>query len=173
MSKSSIAPAILCVALAVPLLGGCISTSKSAAIAPLSSDWMTGGRVEEVVFDAGDLKGVSPEFSATFKTNVKAKLAACAKGDRPLRLEATISTATKANKALVIVLGAGRSSVAGHAKLMDAMTGATVGEYDIGRKVYGARPAMFVMLDGERQLSNAFGDELCDRAFKPQAVTAK
>ena len=168
MSKTTV-PAILAVALASTLLAGCVTKSKSAVIAPLASDVAANARVDEVTFDAGDLQGVSPEFAQTFKTNVKTRLATCAKGSRPLRLEATISQAKKANKAMVIVLGAGRSSVAGHAKLVDAATGATVGEYDIGRKVYGARPAMFVMLDGERQLSNAFGDELCARAFKPAA----
>jgi hypothetical protein len=172
MSMSAIAPAIIFVALASTLLGGCVTRSKSLAIAPLSGDWSANGRVDEVMFDAGDLQGVSPAFGQTFKTNVKAKLDACAKGGRPMRLEASISKATKANKALLVVVGAGRSSVVGHAKLIDIASSATVGEYDIGRDVYGARPAMFIMLDGEKQLSNAFGDELCVRAFAP-ATAAK
>lgn len=166
MTKTLAAAAALLAALS---LGGCISKSKSTVIAPLAATTAADARVDEVVFDGGDLQGVSPEFAQTFKTNVKARLDACAKGSKPLRLEASISQAKKANKALVIVLGAGRSSVAGHAKLIDIASGATVGEYDIGRKVYGARPAMFVMLQGEKQLSNAFGDELCARAFKPAA----
>ncbi len=155
--------------LAAAVLAGCVSTSQSTVVSPLSQAMAQSGRVDEVVFDGGGLDGVSSEFTETFKTNVKAKLAACAKGDKQLRLEASISKVTKANKAMVIVLGAGRSSVAGRARLVDISTGATVGEYDIGRKVYGARPAMIVMLQGEKQLSNAFGDELCARAF-PKAT---
>ncbi len=168
MSKSAIAPAILVLALAATL-GGCITKSKSTVIAPLSSDLAANGRIDQVTFDAGDLDGVSPAFSQTFKTNVKAKLDACAKGGRPLKLEASIRRLDKANKAMVIVLGGGKSAVRGHAKLIDPATGATVGEYDIGQNVVGARPAMLVMLNAEQTLSKAFGDELCARAFKPAA----
>ncbi len=168
MSKSAIAPAILVLALAATL-GGCVTKSKSAVIAPLAATWVENGRVDEIVFDGGGIEGVSPAFAQTFQTNVKAKLDACAKGGRPLKLEASIRRLDKANKAMVIVLGGGKSAVRGHAKLIDPATGATVGEYDIGQNVVGARPAMLVMLNAEQTLSKAFGDELCARAFKPAA----
>ena len=144
-------------------LGGCVSLSRSAPVAPIPADLAADGRVEEIVVDTGNL-GVSPEFEAIFRQRVKATLDGCATGARPLRLEAKIDRLSKTNSVVTAVL-AGANVLRGTARLQDVETGAFAGEYQIGQTVVGGRVAVIVMAQAEEQMSDAFGDELCKQAF--------
>lgn len=153
--------------LAALALGGCVSMSRSSPVAELPDDWAAQGKVSEIVLRAGDIK-VSPQFEQTFKGRVQTKLDQCAKGQRPLRLEASVTRLDKANVVMTAVIG-GANVLRGEAKLVDVATGQTVGAYNVGETVVGGRVAVFVMAEAEEQLSDAFGQELCEQAFPPAA----
>ena len=110
-----------------------------------------------------DLK-VTAEFDQIFKAHVKAKLDVCAKGVRPLRLEAKVDRLDKANPVLTTVV-AGANVLRGEARLVDIATGQVVADYKVGQTIVGGRFAIVVMGQAEEQLSDAFGDELCKQAF--------
>jgi hypothetical protein len=154
----------LLAALSALALSGCMSLSRSSAVAPLSPDLVADGRVVEIVLTRSpDLK-VSPQFDDLFKSHVQAKLDGCAKGARPLRLEATIERFDKANPVLTAVV-AGSNVLRGAARLVDRNTGQPVADYKVGATVIGGRFAVVVMAEAEEQLSDAFGEELCKQAF--------
>lgn len=148
-------------------LGGCVSMSRSSPVAELPEDWAAQGRVSEIVLSTADIK-VSPDFEQTFKTRVQAKLDQCARGSRPLRLEASVSRLDKANVLLTAIIG-GANVLRGEARLVDVATGTTVGSYNLGETIVGARVAVVVMAEAEEQLSDAFGKQLCEQAFAPAA----
>lgn len=156
---------IAAVAVAAFSLAGCVSMSRSEAVSPLSSDWASSGRVTEITLTKAELK-VTPEFDGIFQSRVKAKLDACAKGTRPLRLEAKIDRLDKANPVITTVV-AGANVLRGEARLVDVSTGKVVADYKVGKTVVGGRFAIVVMGEAEEQLSDAFGDELCKQAFAP------
>ncbi|MES2894851.1 MAG: hypothetical protein V4759_02380 [Pseudomonadota bacterium] len=144
-------------------LSGCMSMSRSETVSALSTDWTANGRVDEITLTKGDLK-VTPQFDDIFKAKVKAKLDACAKGTRPLRLEAMIDRLDKANPVMTTVV-AGANVLRGEARLVDIATGKVVADYKVGQTIVGGRFAIVVMGEAEEQLSEAFGDELCKQAF--------
>lgn len=153
--------------LALPLvtlaLAGCVSMSRSQAVAPLPADLARDARVESVSVSHSGLK-VTPEFDGIFQQRVKAKLDGCATGSRPLRLEATLERLDKANP-VTTTLVAGANVLRGSARLVDPATGAVVADYKVGKTIVGGRFAIVVMGEAEEQLSDAFGDELCKQAF--------
>jgi len=154
-------PAALSAAL---LLSGCMSMSRSQAVSPLTPEWSTHGRVQEIVLKRdADLK-VTPEFDTLFKQRVQAKLDACTTGDRPLRLEAELTRLDKANP-VITTLVAGANVMRGEARLVDMATGKSVGDYAIGQTVVGGRVSIIKMGEAEEQMSDAFGAELCRQAF--------
>ena len=146
-------------------LTACVSMHHSATLAALPADIAASGKVESVTFIRDPGLKASLGFDEVFKTRVKAELDGCAKGSRPLRLEASLSRLDKTNPAVTLVLGGGRSAVRGHAKLIDVATGKPVGEYDIGQTVFGTRLATIQMLQPEKEMADAFGQELCLQAF--------
>jgi hypothetical protein len=154
---------------AAALLGGCVNLSRSAVVAPLPGELAQGGRVDEVVL-VGAPESVSPEFEAIFRQRVKARLDACATGQRPLRLEASVERLTRTNPVVTAVV-AGANVLRGTARLIDGATGQPAGEYQIGRTVVGGRVAAIAMAQSEEQLSDAFGQELCDQAFAARQPT--
>lgn len=152
------------------LVTGCVNLSRSQAVAPLAGEVAQTGRVDEIVLLSAP-ETVSPEFAGIFQQRVKAKLDACAKGERPLRLEASVERLTRTNPVVTAVL-AGANVLRGTARLVDSSSGEPAGEYQIGRTVVGGRVGAIVMAQSEEQLSDAFGDELCKQAFAAQAPTA-
>jgi hypothetical protein len=156
----------LIVLTAALMLSGCMSLSRSQSLTALPGDWRTAGRVDEVSLNySPDLK-VTPQFEAIFKAHVKAKLAACATGSRPLRLDASLSRLDKANP-VITTLVAGANVMRGKAHLVDLHDGKLLADYDIGQTVVGGRVAIIKMGQAEEQMSDAFGDELCKLAFAP------
>lgn len=155
--------------LPVLALGGCVSMSRSSTVSSLSADWTRDGRVETVVVKRGDGLKLTPQFDGIFRDRVKARLATCARGARPLRLEARIDRLDKANPVMTTVV-AGANVLRGEARLVDVATGKVVADYKVGRTIVGGRFAIIVMGQAEEQLSDAFGDEMCKQAFP--AVTA-
>jgi hypothetical protein len=156
---------------ACPLaLCGCVSMSRSEAVAPISTDWSKTGRVDEIALTRAELK-VTPGFDDVFKSHVKAKLDACAIGTRPLRLEARIDRFDKANPVMTTVV-AGANVLRGQARLVDIATGQVVADYKVGKTIVGGRFAIVVMGEAEEQLSDAFGEELCKQAFTASETAA-
>ena len=145
-------------------LGGCVSLSRSETVAPMQAGAAQDAHVAEIVLlKVGELN-LTPEFDAIFKQRVKAKLDGCAKGARPLRLEARIDRFDKSNPVMTALIG-GANVLRGWAVLSDSATGAPVAEYRIGQTVVGGRIAIVLMAEAEEQLSDSFGDELCKQAF--------
>ena len=156
----------LIVAVAAVGLSGCMSMSRSSTVSPLSADWTKGGRVESIdLTRSADLK-VTPAFDELFKSHVKAKLDACATGQRPLRLVAKLDRFEKANPVMTTVV-AGANVLRGEAQLVDVATGQVVADYKVGKTIVGGRFAIVVMGQAEEQMSDAFGEELCKQAFTP------
>ena len=149
------------------LASGCVSLSRSEAVAPLDASAAREARVTEIVLDQGEIR-VTPEFDAIFRQRVQAKLDGCARGQRPLRLEARIDRLSKANPLLTAVV-AGANVLRGTARLVDVETGQPAGEYRIGQTVVGGRIAVIRMAQAEEQMSDGFGQELCRQAFPAQA----
>lgn len=155
--------AALTVALGALCLTGCVSMSRSQTVSSLSPDLTATGRIDSIRLTRGDLK-VTPEFNTLFRDRVKAQLDGCAKGTRPLRLDASINRFDKANPVLTTLV-AGANVLRGEARLVDVATGKVVGVYQIGHTVVGGRLAILKMGEAEEQLSDAFGKELCQQAF--------
>jgi hypothetical protein len=150
------------------LLAGCVSTSNSAAVSDLPTNWRTDARVETVTLQRSPDLNVTPEFDALFTARVQAKVATCATGARTLRLEARLDKLTKANPFVTAVLF-GQNKVRGSARLVDVATGQVVGEYTIGRTVTGSRLGAIAMAEAEEQMSDGFGAEICRQAFNADA----
>lgn len=152
--------------LAAISLGGCVSLSRSETVSDLGAEWRGNVRVNEVRLTRDpDLK-VTEGFDALFKSHVQAKLDACAKGGREVRVEASLTRFDKANPALTVLV-AGANVLRGEARLVDVATGKVVADYAIGRTIVGSRLAVIKMGEAEEQMSDAFGEELCAKAFDP------
>lgn len=155
---------IIVLAASLVLATACVSMSNSSPVASLPAEIAANGRVDEIRLSRGDLP-VSDGFDALFQTRVKAKLDACAKGTRPLRVEAKIERFARTNPVVTTVI-AGRNVIRGEARLVDIATGQEVGSYVIGQTVVGGKLGIVAMGAAEQQLSDAFGIELCNQAFK-------
>jgi hypothetical protein len=166
MRNLIVLPALLAAAAAV---SGCVSLSRSSPISALTEDWSATGRISEVRLDRTAELKVTPEFDGIFKSHVEQKLAGCAKGTRPLRLEARIDRLDKANPVMTTVIG-GANVLRGNARIVDVATGQVVGDYAVGATIVGGRLGVIQMAQAEEQLSDAFGDELCKQAFKPSVA---
>lgn len=156
------------VVVAAVALCGCVSLSRSQALAPLPEELARSGRVTEIRLVRADELKVTDGFDDIFRSRVQAKLDACATGERPLRLEAELERLDKANPVVTAVV-AGSNVLRGSARLVDVATGQVVADYKVGKTIVGGRFAVVVMGEAEEQLSDAFGEELCEQAFAPAA----
>jgi hypothetical protein len=157
--------AIAALAGAALATSACVSMSRSSSVTALDPAAAAGMRVSEIRLTTDDKVTVRTEFAGIFREHVQKKLDGCATGSRPLRLEASISRFDRANPAQVMLIG-GANVLRGHARLVDLASGRVVAEYEIGRTIMGSRFGIFQMAESEEQLSDAFGTELCDQAFK-------
>jgi hypothetical protein len=147
-------------------LSGCVSLSRSETVSDLGSDWRGNVRVGEVRLTRDPQLKVTEGFDALFKSHVQAKLDACATGQRLVRVEASLTRFDKANPAMTVLV-AGANVLRGQARLVDVATGKTVADYAIGKTIVGSRLAVIKMGQAEEQMSDAFGEELCAKAFDP------
>jgi hypothetical protein len=100
------------------------------------------------------------------KAKLEEKLAQCAVGSRPLRLEATINRLKEANPAMTWLL-ADSNSISGSVKLVDPTTNEVLGAYAVTRSFAAAGLIGVAMTsDAEGQMSEAFGGEVCKAIFK-------
>jgi hypothetical protein len=159
---------ILLAAGAALLLSGCMSLSRSSTVTALPTGDASRLRVSEIKLTVADRVKVSPKFEETFREHVQAKLDACAKGDRPVRLEAKVDRLDKSNAVMTAIV-AGANVLRGSARLVDVGSGAVVADYQVGQTVVGRSVAVVVMAKAEEQLSDGFGDELCKQAFPKPA----
>lgn len=145
-------------------LAGCVSLSRSSTVQTASANWVSEGRVEEVRLTNTVAADVGEDFKAIFEREVKQQLDRCATGSRPLRLDATVGSYSRTNPVITTLL-AGRNRIRGTAILTDPANGQIVGRYDIGKTIVGGRIAILKMGPARKQLSEAFGDEVCRQAF--------
>lgn len=150
----------------LPLIAvaGCVSSGGADTVKAIPSDIASSAFVNEIV-----LQTPPPEASATFRDvfvgRVDEKLKACAKGSRPLKLVVDLTEFKRANAAATMLVGSS-NKIRGSAKLYDAASNQLVADYDINRSVGGGGLiAMAAMSQAEEQMSSAFGEELCKRAF--------
>jgi len=159
MKRTAFAAVIGCTLLAA----ACVSMSASETVTTLPADIAANARVDEIRLTRGDIR-VGEGFDELFRTRVKAKLDACAKGSRGLRLDASIHRYERTNPVITTVL-AGRNVIRGEARLTEIATGKEVAVYQIGHTVVGGKLGILAMGQAEQQLSDAFGTELCNQAF--------
>ena len=155
---------ILLAAGAALLLSGCMSLSRSSTVTALPAGDAAQLKVSEIKLTVADGVKVSPKFEDIFRQHVQAKLDACAKGGRPVRLEAKVDRLDKSNAVMTAIV-AGANVLRGSARLVDVSSGAVVADYQVGETVVGRSVAVVVMAKAEEQLSDGFGDELCKQAF--------
>ena len=145
-------------------LSACVNLSRSAPVTAAPAEIVRDARVNSITLSKGEI-GTSAEFDSIFQQRVKAKLDKCATGSIPLRLEATLERLDKTDPVVTALLF-GANVLRGGAKLVREDTGEVVGEYRIGRTIAGRGPAVIAMAEAEEQLSDAYGEELCQQAFK-------
>jgi hypothetical protein len=133
-------------------------------VSGLAGGQAQGLKVTEVKLNSPQLKSMTGEFEGVFKSHVQAKLDACATGQRPVRLEAFVSRLDKANPVITTVIG-GANVIRGTARLVDVGSGKELATYKIGATIVGGRVGVIKMAQAEEQLSDAYGDELCKKAF--------
>jgi len=145
-------------------LSGCVSSGGADTIKAIASDVSSNAYVKDISVEAPP--GVTgPDFKTVFVSRVGDKLKACAKGARPLRLAVEITEFKRANAAATVLVGSS-NRIRGSAKLYSLEDNALVADYDINRSVGGGGlVAMAAMAQADEQMSNAFGEELCKRAF--------
>ena len=154
---------LACAALA---LAGCASRTRSAVQTPIPFDLARDGRVDIVNIDYMPvMREVSADFPYLFERQVKQRLATCARGSRPLRLDARVTRFTRSGPVVTTAL-IGTNQIHGEAVLTDLETGREVGRYTIGRITIGGAAALTAMIPADARLSAAFGNEVCRRAFK-------
>jgi hypothetical protein len=163
----------LTLACAAAALAGCASRTRSVAERPLPVDVARDGRVDIVNVDyVPVMRDVGPDFPYVFTRQVKKRLASCARGARPLRLDASVTEYVRTEPLVTTVL-IGRNRIRGVAVLTDLETGREVGRYRIGRITVGGPAAIPAMIPAEARLSAAFGNEVCRRAFGRRAAEAE
>ena len=154
---------LACAALA---LAGCASRTRSHVEQALPFDVARDGRVDIVNVDYMPvMREVDADFPYLFERQVKQRLAGCARGTRPLRLDARVTGFTRSGPVVTTVL-IGTNQIHGEAVLTDLETGREVGRYKIGRITIGGAAALPAMAPADARLSAAFGNEVCRRAFK-------
>lgn len=145
-------------------LSACVSSGDADAIKPIASSVSAVSHVETIVVTSAP-DNVSPAFKTTFVANAGERLRTCATGPKPLRLEVTITNFKKQNAALTYLAG-DSNRIKGSAKLVDPASGEVVGDYEITRSTGGGGLiAAAAMSNSEADMSKAFADELCKRAF--------
>lgn len=145
-------------------LSACVSSGGGDTIRALSPERARGASVGDIVIVAQP-DTVSAEFANVFTNRVREAVGKCAKGSRPLRLEVRILEMKAANPAMTVLLG-DSNVIRGTAALIDPVSGETVGDYEINRSTGGGGLIAAVSMgQAEEQMSQAFGKELCDRAF--------
>lgn len=145
------------------LLAACVNSGGGDTIVPLPSELVRTGRVAEISVNAP--AGASAEFPAVFRTRAQERLNRCATGQRPLNLQVDVTEFRRANAAATLLVGSS-NSIRGVARLVDPATGGVVGDYEINRSVGGGGIlAVAGMAEAEEQMSTAFAEELCNRAF--------
>jgi hypothetical protein len=125
----------LALAGAAAMLSACASGGNTA-MQRVSADVASTARVSEVVVTATP-SDTSPNFKGIMKAKLEEKLAQCAVGSRPLRLEATINRLKEANPAMTWLL-ADSNSISGSVKLVDPTTNEVLGAYAVTRSFAAA-----------------------------------
>ncbi len=161
---------LACAALA---LAGCASRTRSAVQTPIPVDVARDGRVDIVNIDYMPvMRVVSADFPYLFERQVKRRLASCARGTRPLRLDARVTAFNRSGPVETTLL-IGRNQIRGEAVLTDLETGREGGRYTIGRITIGGAAALPAMIPADARLSAAFGNEVCRRAFGRRATETR
>lgn len=145
-------------------LSACVTSSSGDTIRALAPERARTASIGEIVM-VSKPETVSEDFATVFTTRVREEVAKCATGDQPLRLEVRITEMKAANPAMTVLVG-DSNRIRGTAVLVDPATGQTVGDFEITRSTGGGGLiAAASMGQAEEQMSRAFGEEVCKRAF--------
>lgn len=146
------------------LLAGCESARGSSVIQPLATHLVSGARVTSVQFTGRQAQGVGDQFRSQFSRVVQNRLNDCARGETPLTLDVTVDNFEGANPGLALLFPS-QSRISGTARLRDA-SGTVVGQYRIERSLtVGGLAGALMASQALDNMSGAFGDEVCKKAF--------
>ena len=130
---------------------------------PLAPEVARDAQVDVIRMSTGWLQ--APEdFSETFDVRVGTELRQCASGKRKLTLRTHIPDLRKENPVSRLLLGGKRQLLAA-AELIDRESKQVVGRYYLDLGLGSGRYAKAVVAEPELALSQAYGKELCARAF--------
>lgn len=152
------------VASAAFVLVGCVSSGSGDTILALAPEQAARASVGDIVLSSQP-DNVSAEFADVFSRSVRTAVDKCATGAQPLRLEVRITEFQRANPAMTFLVG-DSNVIKGQAALIDPATGQKVADFDIARSVGGGGLiAAAGLSQAEEQMTEAFGQEICRRAF--------
>ena len=151
-------------AFAALCVSGCVSSGSGDTILAIPREQAAAMSVGQIVL-TGRPENVSEDFEQVFATQVRQETDRCATGATPLRLEVRVTEFKKANPAMTFLVG-DSNVIKGQAVLIDPATGRKVADFDITRSVGGGGLiAAAGMSQAEEQMTEAFGKEICKRAF--------
>jgi hypothetical protein len=151
-------------AMAALCVSGCVSSGSGDTILAMPREQAARMSVGQIVL-SGRPDNVSADFDQVFATQIREEMDKCAKGTTPLRLEVRITEFKRANPAMTFLVG-DSNVIKGQAVLIDPATGQKVADFDIARSVGGGGLiAAAGMSQAEEQMTGAFGQEICKRAF--------
>jgi hypothetical protein len=143
------------------IVSGCASSTTEAVMRLDPARAQSVGLGEVVVTDESG--ATSATMVPTMTAAIRAKVANCARGNAPTRFEVRVTELTGQNAAKTLLLG-DAARARGTVKLIDTATGATIGDYDLNHsKGGGGVIGMIALADAERDMGNAFGDQICNR----------
>lgn len=161
LSTMALRPRMIgCLTAIALLLSGCASISQSETQLPLSQS----GRVTGVELSADT--SLPQGFEAKFEAIVLEQLAKCATGQSALTVRVLLTQVQKRGTVNTLII-AGSNRIHGKVDIV-AQDGTVVGRYSIGKRIWSSGMGGLVALsDYQTQLSRAFGQELCQQAFRP------
>lgn len=148
-------------------LAGCV-TATSTTQTPLSADLAESGFVQEVNVSASGESGVTADFAAEMAEEMEARLAECATGERPLRVDVMLQRTKAANPLLAAVM-TDTNKVMGDVTVYSLETGQMVGQYEVdweNRGGLGLTGAVMHSAMGVEQVTEGFSEAVCRRAFE-------
>jgi len=159
--------AALAASVSALVLAGCV-TATSTAQTPLAADLAEGGFVQEVYVSAPEDSGITAHYAAEMAEELEERLADCATGDRPLRMDVML-TDTKAANPLVAAVMTDTNAVMGDVTIYSLESGQPVGQYEVeweNRGGLGLSGAFMHSAMGIGQVSEGFAKSVCRRAFE-------
>ena len=156
-------PGLSVAAIGACLIAGCASSTTEAVMRLDPARAASVGLGEVVVTNASGVE--SDTLVQTMTAAIRDKIEECATGNVPTRFEVRVTEMKGQNAAKTMLLG-DSNRARGSVKLIDMASGATIGDYDLNHsKGSGGIIGMIALADAERNMGNAFGDQICDKVI--------